>query len=270
MILARGALRDVRLLKMFLRLGGADPNLATTASIHSMRTDGHMSHTPLHTVVSSGVALDCAIELIRAGADVNACRIRQITNERGHGQDLSETPLHIAAQNGSVEWCSLLLSKGADVDAVQKYLHCENVDTESPTDDPRDERFVPSVCLIRVRQSALHIAIKNGNSGLVGLLMFYKANKSAPYIFGDERKTVEELCTEQVNEEVKRELQDALVAEWSKDMHKFFPKSFQDSVRTTLLAAKRKKWPIDTEDIMGRIFAYAANMKGEANGKQED
>eukprot|EP00567_Pseudictyota_dubia_P009620 CAMPEP_0197446338 /NCGR_PEP_ID=MMETSP1175-20131217/11307_1 /TAXON_ID=1003142 /ORGANISM="Triceratium dubium, Strain CCMP147" /LENGTH=396 /DNA_ID=CAMNT_0042977435 /DNA_START=42 /DNA_END=1232 /DNA_ORIENTATION=+ len=269
MILERGGSRDARLLKLFLESGGADPNLEQTSSVHTRRVDSIMSHTPLHTVVSYGEAIDCAIELIRAGADVNACR-----TERGFMAKLllSETPLHIAARNGSVEWCSLLLSKGADVDAVQQYqeyFQSEVDEVESGSDDSDTEGHVPSVRT--VRQCALHIAIKNSNPDLVRLLILYNANKYAQYIFGNERKTVEELCEETVDEETRKTLRDALGAEWSTNTHKYFPASFRDSVRTTLLTAKRQEWPIYTDNIMGLIFAYAADMKAaEMSDKKEE
>lgn len=260
MVLERGALDDVGLLKLFLD-AGADPTVATTSRIASMRSDGHTSHTPLHTVVKGGIAVDCAIELIKAGADVNARKLCQIDNERGYNEDSSETPLHIAVEAGSVEMCSLLLSNGANTEAEQKRLLPKRLDVESPTDDPRDPNFVPSIRMVPVCQRALHLAIKENNPDLVRLLVLHGADKKATCTYDREELMVDELCSKQeIDEESKRKLRDALAAEWSTDTHTFFPDSFKKSVRTTLLTAKRQGWPLGP-DVLSLVFANAAEMK---------
>lgn len=76
---------------------GSDPN---ALSINALR------NTPLHAGLSGPMGTDGVRLLVEAGADVNA---------RQHG---GFTPMHSAANRGSIEIIDLLLERGADPDAA--------------------------------------------------------------------------------------------------------------------------------------------------------
>lgn len=77
--------------------------LAEGAAINA-RSDG-FEMTPLHTAINEAKDPELALELIRAGADVNAVAYN------------GWTPLHLAAQRGYDDVCLALLEKGADLHA---------------------------------------------------------------------------------------------------------------------------------------------------------
>jgi len=111
---------DVELVRLCLKHGG-DPNVPSTRSRHSMRTDGSSKWFMLHTAVESQDK-ELVKVLLEGRANVDAVKSDVYHNERGYNQNYRATSLHIAAADGNVEIVEMLLAAGADINAVQHSL----------------------------------------------------------------------------------------------------------------------------------------------------
>eukprot|EP00301_Raphidiophrys_heterophryoidea_P002685 c11249_g1_i2.p1 GENE.c11249_g1_i2~~c11249_g1_i2.p1 ORF type:complete len:307 (+),score=88.20 c11249_g1_i2:111-923(+) len=145
---------------------GSNPNEVQKTSIHSMRTDGSSCTTMLNLVTQRGSVV-VVRALLEAGADVDALSTEQIHNERGYNQSRISTALHVACKSSKLFIARLLLDKGANPNITNTYTEHIHVHSNSLTDDPRDDNFVPSVRLVQVTQTPVHIAIKRKNIELV-------------------------------------------------------------------------------------------------------
>jgi hypothetical protein len=101
---------------------GADLNGRYTGRPHKERADKIIEATPLHFVVTMGMA-NVAEALLRHGADVEARMERSL----GPGKPPTEhyadmTPLHLAAMEGHTNIVEMLLNSGADRNAIM-YLN---------------------------------------------------------------------------------------------------------------------------------------------------
>ncbi|CAK0896218.1 unnamed protein product [Prorocentrum cordatum] len=217
-------MQDPELLKLFLA-NGADANAKQVRHIHSMRTDAKFSEHVLHKCVA-GRNLEVARELLDNGADVNAIARKCANNERGHNQRKEETPLHRACDSSTPDlaMCALLIARGADLNVMREDLDQVASGVESPTDDPREDGFVSSVICVPVKETALHMAIRNRAQDLVVLLVCAGANASLQRCYGDVKTSCEDLCNGD------EDLLKALSTEWSQDAHMLFPPAVQKSV----------------------------------------
>ncbi|CAK9077842.1 unnamed protein product [Durusdinium trenchii] len=148
--------QDIAFLELFLG-HGADPNTVRLHEVHSMRTDGRSQVPILHEAVKAG-QIAAVRTLLEHGAWVDAFSHQEFFNERGFNRHTEETALHLACDAGDLPMCALLLSKGAQVNTWRKRTEHVPSLTPSPTDDPRDARFVSSVLCVPIEETALHIA----------------------------------------------------------------------------------------------------------------
>jgi ankyrin repeat protein len=147
----------------------------------------------------------------------------------------------------------LLLNAGADVNCLQQHIDNVHIQVESPTTDPREEGYIPSVKPTLVKQSALHIAIQADRPDIVTLLLAHGADLSAKYLYGDEVKTAWDLAAT-----IGPHMYSALAGTWTPKNHRWYPLSFRQGVKTLLLCAQRQQWPLPKEMIHLIIGQYAA------------
>lgn len=225
-----------------------------------MRTDGSSEHYVLHTAIQGG-NLEITRALLDASAQVDAVASEHFNNERGYNRHTEETALHQSCAKGDLAMCALLLARGADVNAIRKDLKQEHTGVDSPTDDPRDDSFVPSVRCVPIRETALHIAIQKQHVNLTTLLVCAGADASIPRNFysgdlGDAENdwsdtSAEELCNKDA------ELLKALKTEWTPETHHLFPADVRASVEAALIIARRQEWPLP-DTVLMRVCALAA------------
>lgn len=239
-------------LELFLQ-HGADPNTKRYHEVHSMRTDGRTEIPILHEAVKVG-QLEAVRTLLDHGAAVDAYAKEQCFNERGFNRNEEETALHLAAMNGDLAMCALLLARGANVNAICKRTEHHANPVESPTDDPRSEGFVSSVICKEVEETALHVALRSKHSELVTLLRCSGAD-AMPLRRDGESTSCVELCGDDET------LIQALQAEWSPEKHHLFPAEVRESVKTALLIAQRQKWPVP-ETVLFKVCAMFAAPEG--------
>mmetsp|Transcript_63245 Transcript_63245/g.142239 ORF Transcript_63245/g.142239 Transcript_63245/m.142239 type:complete len:225 (-) Transcript_63245:76-750(-) len=216
-----------------------------------MRTDGQAVSYVLHSAVQRG-DLEVARALLDAGAEVDALSTSHFDNERGYNEHTEETALHQACDKGDLAMVSLLLARGADVNSTRELLEQVHVDVTSPTDDPRDDDYAPSVECVPVRETALHMALRREDSDLATLLVCAGADAACDRVRGEEQTPCTELCNG--NETLIK----ALSAEWTPESHKFFPAKVRESVEAALMIARRQKWPLP-ENVLFSICALAAS-----------
>lgn len=243
------AMKDVRLLERLLA-AGADPNTTKVREQHSMRTDGRVVKSVLHDAVESK-NLELVRALLDAGAKVDEPNTEWVENERGYNQDMEETPLHAAVRAGDVAMAALLIAHGADVNSWRRCLDQRDSGAEGGTDDPRDDDFESSVVCVPIRETALHLALRSKDEGLVTLLVCAGADASLSREDGEERTTCEEICGED------EKLLKALRAEWTPETHHLFPVDVRSSVEVALMIAKRQEWPLPS-NLLFDICALAA------------
>jgi len=242
------AMKDPHLLELFLA-HGADANTKIVRDVHSMRTDGSSTHNVLHKAVAGGY-LEVTRALLDAGAHVDAKSSEIFHNERGYNRHMEETPLHRACAAVNLAIAALLLARGADVNILRRDLEQVHQDVESPSDDPRDPDFVPSVICLPIWETALHQAICQNCPNLVVMLICAGADSSVPRLRGDVKKSCEELCGG--DETLLRALQ----TEWSPETHSLFPKEVQQSVEAALMIARRQLWPLP-DTLLFRVCAMS-------------
>jgi len=265
---------DSKILRAFLA-AGANPNNPSTISRHSMRTDGFTQEFPLFSCANLPVscAAPCALALLEAGAKVDSRSKEKMSNERGYGQDRSQTALHNAVVHGKLELCTVLLSHGADINAIMTHLEMEHLKhVISPTDDPRDPEWQCNIKLHLVKCTALHLAIKGKDLDMVKFLVLCGADQSIPYCRGSISKSTASLCQDEMtgNKNQNTGLQapnasdflHALELKWRMDssIHRLFPEPFKCAVKSTLLVAQRQYWCLGNS-IMHQIFTYLADMR---------
>jgi len=194
--------------------------------------------------------------LIDAGANIDAVYTARYNNERGYNQNTEERALHMiisGKQRGKSEdpkmktnqlrVLLLLLEAGADVNAVRKELVQEHVEVESPTDDPRDGGFIPSVRCVPRRETPVHQAIRLGRPDIVRMLVSHGANpNSCQYTYGAETKSAHEMAAAAGPEMV-----EALQCQWAPKHHQLYAAQVRGRIFTALCIAKREKWPLDPE-----------------------
>lgn len=148
------------------------------------------------------------------------------------------------ARNNQLRLLLLLLEAGADVHARRYELVQEHVEVESPTDDPRDDRFVSSVRCVPRKESPLLLAIRVGRPDIVRMLLAFGADPSVcKYEYGKEvQKTAEQMAADAGPEMV-----EALTGKWEPRHHSLFPSRVRRSVFTTLCVAKRQQWHLPPE-----------------------
>ncbi|CAJ1379659.1 unnamed protein product, partial [Effrenium voratum] len=246
-------------LELFLT-AGADPNTKAIQDVHSMRTDGRSEKPILHEAVRAG-NFEAVRALLDHGARADAWSLEQFFNERGFNRNSAETALHLACERKDLAVCALLLARGASVDAIRK--RTEHVDSgrRSPTDDPREDGFVPSVICVPIEETALHMAIMQKQPELVTLLVCAGA-KELPRRRGDASSSCRELCGEDFA------LLEALAAEWKPETHRLFPESVRESVKAALLVAQRQNWPVP-ENVLFKVCALAAGPIAMAARRME-
>eukprot|EP00913_Durusdinium_trenchii_P033497 g31361.t1 len=195
---------------------GADPNTVRLHEVHSMRTDGRSQVPILHEAVKEG-QIAAVRTLLEHGAWVDAFSHQEFFNERGFNRHTEETALHLACDAGDLPMCALLLSKGAQVNTWRKRTEHVPSLTPSPTDDPRDARFVSSVLCVPIEETALHIALQQKNPELATLLVCSGADLTLPRRRDGKASSCQELC------EGEERLAEALKATWSPETHHLFP-----------------------------------------------
>jgi len=258
MLLKANATVRVRLLEDFIAKG-ADPNKPQVRSHHSMRTDGATKSMPLHVAAGNGDVSMAAL-LLLAGAAVDAPYTEDVRNERGYNQNLRKTALHMAVEGGSVELVGLLLAEGADPNAEAERLEQRPSGAKSPHDDPRAAGFKSSVKCVAVRETALHMAVRNKDVDLVRALLVGGADASALRVIGDgQGQTAHELC--KGNAQLEGALKTA--GGWTPETHQYFGEELKERVRTVLLTAKANDWALP-DDAMHAIFTELAARDGEA------
>jgi len=138
----------------------------------------------------------------------------------------------------------LLIEAGADVNAKRSELVQEQVDVESPTDDPRDDSFISSVRCVPRCETPIIQAIRLGHPDIVRVLVSHGANPDAsPFTYGKEPpKSAHEMATAAGPEMV-----EALQCRWTPQHHRFYSAQVRRQIFTTLCVAKREKWPLDPE-----------------------
>lgn len=197
-----------------------------------------------------------------AKANVNAVYAARYINERGYNRNTVEIALHqvIGSRRGKdkekdtkerLRLMMLLLDAGADINNERKELVQEHVEVESPTDDPREDGYIPSVRCIPRRETPLLMAIRLGLAEEARLLVLRGADTSAKYHYGKETKTAEELAAG--NEE----LLAALHCKWQPQYHRLYPASVRQSIFTALCVIKRQAWPLPVE-LVHQIFQWVA------------
>jgi len=167
---------------------GANPNTESRHSRSSMRTDRSIKKTSLHTMIESG-ELEKVRLLLGAKADPNAQLHEQVHNERGFNQNKRMPALCLAlgfsnaaslSDKRAERMVSLLLRNGADPNSMcTRTLHEDNPNwcAEMP-DEPRSEKYVPSIVCVDVTCSALHLAIEQHDLESTFLLLFHGANQN--------------------------------------------------------------------------------------------
>lgn len=257
------AMKDVQVLESFLD-AGADANTKSERNVHSMRTDGRSIHYVLHTAVE-GRDLEIARALLDAGAEVDAIASQRFDNERGYHEHKEETALHQACQAcvqgsppGHLAMVALLLARGANVNAVRVSLDREQLEVDSPTDDPRDPDWVCSVRCLKVQETPVHIAIRQKNANLLLMLVCAGGDVSQPRTRGDVTTSTTEMCSDN------KELLTALKAEWTPETHHLFPSQVQESLKTALLIAQRQKWSLP-DAVLFKALAMATSPGSPAS-----
>jgi hypothetical protein len=97
---------------------GADLNVRYTGRPHREQPDKIIEATPLHFVVTMGMAT-VAEALLRHGADVEAKMERSLGKGKPPAEHYAEmTPLHLAAMEGHTNIVEMLLDCGADRNAL--------------------------------------------------------------------------------------------------------------------------------------------------------
>ena len=166
---------------------GLDPDLAQTRNIHSKRTDGFIKRHLLHDFARHG-SVDCTIELLNAGANVDIRAIESIQNEEGYCEEKSETSFHVAVSKNKLEVCILLLAKGANINSIEYHYDCkfmEEIADQNKKFDPRDEAYLNPWSVTPIQCTALHLAIKERNLDLVCLLLACGADVGIVYRNGE-------------------------------------------------------------------------------------
>lgn len=241
--------QDIAFLELFLG-HGADPNTVRLHEVHSMRTDGRSQVPILHEAVKEG-QIAAVRTLLEHGAWVDAFSHQEFFNERGFNRHTEETALHLACDAGDLPMCALLLSKGAQVNTWRKRTEHVPSLTPSPTDDPRDARFVSSVLCVPIEETALHIALQQKNPELATLLVCSGADLTLPRRRDGKASSCQELC------EGEERLAEALKATWSPETHHLFPSKVRESVKTALMISQRQKWPVP-DSVLFKVCAMFA------------
>mmetsp|Transcript_27295 Transcript_27295/g.62863 ORF Transcript_27295/g.62863 Transcript_27295/m.62863 type:complete len:711 (-) Transcript_27295:128-2260(-) len=185
---------------------GADPNSASSQSIHSMRTDGHIVHFLINKAVKEE-KVDIVKLLLDRRADANARDHEHISNERGYDQHLEQTALHIACTGSSLEMVKVLLQHGADVNRVREELEQQDNPEHKKLqakakkskkmiieDDPREGGYVSPVVCTPVKETPIHIALSRKKADLVAALRAAGADSSIPRISRGKQTSCVELC----------------------------------------------------------------------------
>ena len=109
-----------------LRPLSGDTLLFLSRSIATMRTDGRMHWSVIHTAVR-GRSPECVQVLLEAGANVDAEEVEKCHNERGFNRHTVQTALHIACEmttkqsnEQSLQLVDVLLRGGADPNAIRQ------------------------------------------------------------------------------------------------------------------------------------------------------
>ncbi|KAL6071212.1 hypothetical protein QOT17_006452 [Balamuthia mandrillaris] len=283
---------DGALLDAALRHGG-DPNTKSVSNTHSMRTDGSSVTYPIHTAAST-LSYDCIKALLDAKADVNVRHTAVYHNERGYNSNTSATALHKAisafarlpktqstssndyeneGEDAEQAWnkkhkeglrvIALLLQAGAEIDAQRKELVQEHVEVNSPTDDPRDPAFIPSVRCVPRTETPLLQALRLGCADLVRLLVAHGADTSATYLYGEEapRSALQmalDFDSRGGGEEKGGEMVAALRCRWEPQYSALYPEEVRARLFTTLCMAKRLAWPLPAE-LLHLILRWVAS-----------
>eukprot|EP00298_Acanthocystis_sp_HF-20_P008031 c17428_g1_i2.p1 GENE.c17428_g1_i2~~c17428_g1_i2.p1 ORF type:complete len:369 (+),score=115.36 c17428_g1_i2:48-1154(+) len=234
---------------------GASPNCPIKRETHSMRTDATYTTYPLIGAVANE-NLYRLNSLLENGANVNAPQTNKMSNERGPGEDLSQTALFIACaakpNKNQLKIILTLLDYGADVNAEMKYLDNVHIEVNNTTDNPRSPEYISPIKLVRVKTTALNHAIQSKNLDVVTVLLVRGADKNIPYVYGDKKTYPIELCQE--NEELKQILT-TVSPKWNPIYHKFQSKNIKSTVFSFLLVLKRQNWKLDN-DVTHHIFSF--------------
>lgn len=249
------------LLKEFLKYK-ADPNLLATNAVHTMRTDGKSTYTPLHTAVKF-LHVPCVQALLEAGAEVNKEYRSILHNEYGRRENTTKTPLHIAIEvdftskslePNEVEKCrekiiTYLIDANADVNYYKSFTQQNTIEKSEKAKgitDPREPGYESGLENVKVKATPLHIAIRCERYGVIRQLLSRGARIDIPYVYGKDIISTMDLV-ETFPE--KRELKKALVGKWSPEVHKYQSVEDQTAIKTFLLCDLRLEWNLPREII---------------------
>lgn len=141
---------------------------------------------PLHTAAAAGQTEECR-RLIADGVDVNAPSIPPMP---GDAQGFGETPLMLAARNGHIDICRLLLQAGAKVDETT-LLECATPLFEAAAAGHTEicrlllEAGAAVNACTRTATTPLMIAAQNGHPATCRLLLAAKADVRQVDRWGD-------------------------------------------------------------------------------------
>mmetsp|Transcript_93324 Transcript_93324/g.156831 ORF Transcript_93324/g.156831 Transcript_93324/m.156831 type:complete len:578 (+) Transcript_93324:298-2031(+) len=252
MAVDRAVQGNPELLRLFLKHGG-NPNETCSRSIATMRTDGRMHWSVIHTAVR-GRSPECVQVLLEAGANVDAEEVEKCHNERGFNRHTVQTALHIACEmttkqsnEQSLQLVDVLLRGGADPNAIrQRTEQVEKKNYKCVTDDPREDGYVSPVRCVPVKETPLHIALRIKALSLARKLVLAGARADIPFQFGKKATPTAELCP--------KGRTGILYPLWTPEQHDLFPRPVQEAMRSLLLCTLPKR-PLPVDLIMV-LFQY--------------
>ena len=186
----------------------ADPNLLNKSETHSMRTDACHTWVLLHNAIKNEniAVLDELLKNPRT--DITIVENEDVHNERGYNQERRENCLHMACKKQNYDIVCRLFNILATnnqydtqcqhnfINGINSYI--EQIPNELYVDngsnDPRVEGYISPVKCIKIKQTALHIAIQMKNQNIVDVLVSHGADPSISYQRGDENIPTESLC----------------------------------------------------------------------------
>merc|ERR1712032_361155 len=153
---------------------------------------------------------------------------------------------------------ALLLARGANVDAVRKDLEQERTGEESPTDDPRDPSFVPSVRCIPIEETALQMAVMKRDIGMIILLVCSGADTQLRRIRGEKFSSLDELC------DGDPKIRQTLRAQWSSEDKHLFPEGMVKGVQSAWTLVRVQ------ESVVPNLFLFDLCISDDVPEEDDD